>query len=307
MLKASLIIAVLLGAAGRLAAEGGLNGITAVNSKVSDDYVREKLADGSFKPEYYAFADGGNWGGDIKDKTIDTMTFSDVAHVIAGPLADRKYLPARDPKATRLLIVVYWGTTVVPGPTSDSMALSRFQDAQDNLNQYMVSSAISPGHKYVAGGAAADAAMSEMTAATSILNMENEASNRIDFKNALMLGYDSPGLIGTEKGIYAKGTAWEVERDELYAEIEENRYFVVLMAYDFQTLWKDKKHRLLWETRFSINERRNAFDRALPAMASYASRYFGEPSHGLIREEIPEGHVNVGEPRLVEYKDGLTK
>lgn len=85
-------------------------------------------------------------------------------------------------------------------------------------------------------------------------------------------------------------------RDELIAEIEGNRYFVVLMAYDFQLLWKQKKHKLLWETRFSIDERRNQFDKALLVMAQNASQYFGQDSHGLSRMRIREGKVEVGEP-----------
>jgi hypothetical protein len=128
-----------------------------------------------------------------------------------------------------------------------------------------------------------------------MLNMENHKNDQIDFANASMLGYDSAGLIGTERGNYVRGTALGAERDDLYAEIQENRYFVVLMAYDFQLLWKEKKHKLLWQTRFSISERRNAFGKALPVMAEYASKYFGQDSKGLVRERVPEGHVDVGE------------
>ena len=119
--------------------------------------------------------------------------------------------------------------------------------------------------------------------------------DRLDFKNAQMLGYDSEGVIGTDYGNNLKGTAFAAKRDTLVAEIEENRYFVVLMAYDFQLLWKQKKHKLLWETRFSISERHNEFDKALPAMAQYASRYFGQDTHGLLRAQVLEGHVDVGE------------
>ena len=61
--------------------------------------------------------------------------------------------------------------------------------------------------------------------------------------------------------------------DALLSEIEENRYFVVLMAYDFQLFWKEKKLKVLWETRFSINESRNDFDKALPTIAQYAVSY----------------------------------
>jgi len=276
-----------------------LEGITAVASKVSSDYVRPKLSDGSFKPEYYSFGDGGNWGGELRDLTVDKLKFLDVAHVIALPLASQKYLPAKEPNNTRLLIMVYWGTTAVPGPSSDSNILSNFQAAQDNLNKYLVQSNVDKRQKVVGGGAAADAAMAQMSSASILLTMENHDRDRTDFVNALMLGYDSPGIIGTEYGNYVRGTPLSVERDDLYREIEENRYFVVLMAYDFQLMWKQKKHKLLWQTRFSISERRNAFDKALPIMAQYASRYFGQDSHGLLREMVPEGHVDIGDVKSI--------
>jgi hypothetical protein len=112
-----------------------------------------------------------------------------------------------------------------------------------------------------------------------------------------MLGYDAEGVIGTDYGLELRRTPQRVRRDELISEIEENRYFVVLMAYDFQLMWKQKKHKLLWETRFSISERRNQFDKALPVMAQYASRYFGRDSRGLMRTRVPEGRVEIGEVR----------
>ena len=63
--------------------------IAAVCSKVSDDYVRTRLADGSFQPETYAFGKGGYWSGALRDKTIDEMNFMDGARTIAGPLERR--------------------------------------------------------------------------------------------------------------------------------------------------------------------------------------------------------------------------
>jgi hypothetical protein len=273
----------------------GSDGITAVASKASSDYKRARLPDGTFQPEFYSFGKGGNWGGEIKDPTIDKLSFLDVAHVIAVPLAGQKYFPARDPNKTRLLIMVYWGTTAVPGPSSDSIALSQFQAAQDNLNQFLISSSVDIRQKTVGGGAQADAAIAQWSEAAQMLTVENHVRDRSDFANALLLGYDSPGFIGTEYGNYVRGTPLSVERDDLYNEIEENRYFVVLMAYDFQLVWKQKKHKLLWETRFSIRERDHQFDRDLPAMAQYASQYFGQDSHGLIRKEVPLGHVEIGE------------
>ena len=73
------------------------------------------------------------------------------------------------------------------------------------------------------------------------------------------------------------------------------RYFVVIVAYDWQLMRKEKKERPLWMTSFSIAGRRNGFDEKLPAMTLAASRYFGQPSNGLTHEELPEGKVEIGE------------
>lgn len=275
-------------------AADGVSGVTAVVSRVSGDYVRARLPDGSFQPEYYSFGEGGKWAGEINDITIDRLSFIDVARVVAAPLAAQKYLPARDPAGTRLLIMLYWGTTAVPGPTSDSAAYNNFSTAQEDLRRAMNKFNPEPPRMQ-------DAMMAELSAATWQLNMENRQRDLTDFKNAAMLGYDSEGMIGTDYGLGLRRTPQKYHRDELVAEIEENRYFVVLMAYDFQLMWRRKEHKLLWETRFSVTERNNQFDRALPAMAQYASQYFGRDSHGLLRTEIPEGRVDVHEPTVIEF------
>ena len=112
------------------------------------------------------------------------------------------------------------------------------------------------------------------------------------------------GMIETDYGRGLEMTALRFRRRDLIDELEENRYFVVLMAYDFQLQWKQKKHKLLWETRFSIQEHRNDFKLALPTMAQEASRYFGQDSHGLVRRPLPEGHVTLGEPKVIEVMPG---
>jgi hypothetical protein len=217
------------------------------------------------------------------------MDFLDIARVIAGPLAEQRFLPSKDPARTRLMIMVYWGTTDVPEPITTTAA---YQFYKSSLEEYNALKSVDQ--------SAADAALS---AGLAELNFENNRRDKIDFKNAEMIGYDSDGagLIGTDRGSILQFTALRHERDGLVPEIEENRYFVVLMAYDFQMMWKEKKHKLLWETRFSINQPRNDFGKALPAMAKFASSYFGQASHGLVRQEIPEGHVEVGAPTLVEW------
>jgi len=267
-------------------AADGVDGVTAVASKVSGDYKRAKLPDGSFQTETYAFGSGGNWGGDIKDATIDKLNFLDVAKVIAGPLASQKYLPAKDPNNTKLLIMVYWGTTTVPPKVQDDVMYGEYNAALAESRILMAQ--IPP---------QVDEANAVLTSALHTLAIANHIRDELDFKNAAMIGYSASGLIGTDEGLYLKQTALGIDQRDEVNEIEQNRYFVVLMAYDFQLLWKEKKHKLLWETRFSINELHNAFDKALPVMARFASQYFGEPTSGLVRTRVPEGQVDIGEVR----------
>jgi hypothetical protein len=290
--------------------ESGDSEITAVAARVSDDYVRTPQADGSYPVEYYAFGNGGHYGGQMVDESVDKLKFLDVAHMIANPLAAQNYMPARDPAKTRLLIMVYWGLSFVPGAVSGSSGYSEFADEQASTAQSVsmakvaASNAISqvPGGFHSSGsGSAANSAglrddqLADMSSQLTMLAMVNKQRDLTDFMTARLLGYDYDPNVGTEYGNYVRGTALGVKRDDIFNEIEANRYFVVLMAYDFQLMLKQKKHKLLWETRFSIRQSHHQFDRDLPAMARFASRYFGQDSHGLVRKPVPLGTVTIGD------------
>ena len=252
------------------------DGITAVYSRASDDYVRATLSDGSFLSEAYAFGKGGYYGACIRDATIDNLSFMDVAHAIAGPLATRNYLPSRDPNSTRLLIMVYWGAT------DGSMDLS-------SLN-------IAKGGRWRGNGAAPYAGIyagGQWGPASLVWGPSSTQAQMTDARNAALLGYSDE--------LAQQGTRARRERGDLIEEIEFSRYFVVLMAYDFQLMWKHNQHKLLWEARFSVREQGNDFAMALPAMAQYASEYFGKDSHGLLRTRVPDGRIYMGDPTVIDY------
>jgi hypothetical protein len=277
--------------------------ITAVSAKVSKDYIRLRGANGSYPVEYYAFGDGGHYGGPMADVSIDGLKFTDVAHVIARPLADQNYLPARDPATTRLVIMVYWGLTSTPDPISTSPAHNNLSEIQNKIAQSQglanAIAAAAPGkssgfHPKDSNAGLRDDQIDTLSSALTQITIVNEQRDQEDFATAKLLGYDYDDAVGTEHGNYIQGTALRARHDDLLSEIEDNRYFVVLMAYDFQMLWKQKKHKLLWETRFSIRQRHHEFDKDLEKMALFASRYFGQDTRGLVRKEIPLGHVDVG-------------
>jgi hypothetical protein len=305
-IRAGLVLAAALGALLPRNAEaldfGGGNDITAVSSSASKDYVRLKRADGTYPPESFAFAEGGAWKGTMKDQTIDNLKFTDIAHMIAVPLASQNYIAATDPKTAKLLIMVYWGTTHAPENASDTPAYQRLREATRSANIAMQqlkdqsqsgggSSSVSQLMTLRALKSNYESAEGQMEAAQDSVQNEDEIREKEDFLNAKMLGYDS----WWEKSLGDhRGTALQSSRQDLLDELEEDRYFVVLMAYDFQLLWKEKKHKELWEVRFSIRQRHHEFDKDLPTMAQYAAQYFGQDSHGLVHKEIPTGRVEVG-------------
>jgi hypothetical protein len=110
-------------------------------------------------------------------------------------------------------------------------------------------------------------------------------------KTATLLGYDSWWVSANAA---MDGTAMGRRKEDMRAELEEDRYFVVLTAFDYQALVNKKKQKFLWEVRFSIREHGNAFDKRLPGMVALASDYFGRDSQGLHHVDVPEGHVEIG-------------
>ena len=110
----------------------------------------------------------------------------------------------------------------------------------------------------------------------------------IDAKNASLLGYDWEGI--NEAPIRFN---FDPKNPNAVPELEGQRYFVVLLVYDFKAFLLNKQYKELWETRFSISTSNTDFNKALSKMAKDASSYFGLNSNGL--QHIPEGKVNIGE------------
>jgi hypothetical protein len=248
--------------AGPFSLISGSEQMVAVSSKVFSGYVRERLPDGSLKPETYAFGNGGRLGGEtigadvvgasarggdtggvVRDDTIDIVTFGELARTVAGPLAGQNYVPTPSADSTDLLIMVFWGRTM-----------------------------------------------------GSVKVLDGQAKDMIDMRNAILLGFNSEGVFS--QGFRDPTNMMANIRRQVHSDvvdaIQVNRYYVILRAFDFRYAWKQRKIKLLWETRYSLSERHHDFEKELPGMTQYASQYFGQDSHGLLRAPVPEGRVEIG-------------
>jgi hypothetical protein len=284
----------------------------AIASRTSADYVRAQLPNGSFQQETFAFGKGGVLRGTERDATIDALDFMDIARTVALPLALQSYVPCRDPKATKLLIMVYWGTTDAPEHATESAASQNLaatsaaamaasgalQMARFRLTDSMApNQLIQTGANYAINSPAQIDLDGAFSGAMAAVAAENRDRDLLDARNASLLGYDAE----LDLAVAYKGTPLEFRRRDIVDELEHRRYFVVLMAYDFQMMWRRKKTKLFWETRYSIREQGNDFGKQLAAMTQDAAGYFGRNSGGLVRKELPEGHVEIGEQKVLDY------
>jgi membrane-bound lytic murein transglycosylase len=202
--------------------------------------------------------------------------------------------------------MVYWGTTRAPEYATESNSHQLAQQAND-MQQRSLQNLTAEYHAIAVGGGeiptrpdslnsmAQKQAQAESDNAVLAANIgvqaENQRREDTDMKTATLLGYDSWWVSANAA---MDGTAMARRKADMRAELEEDRYFVVLTAFDYQKLVKDKKSKFLWEVRFSIREHGTQFDKRLPAMIALASDFFGRNSKGLKHVVVPEGKVEIG-------------
>jgi len=291
---------------------------TAVYSKIGNGYKRDKAKNGSFKPEYYALSNGGRIAGTTTDLTIERVTYAEVSGIAMKLLAQQNYRYAQTKEQAKLLLVLQWGTTLVPNwdRKNANIAVAEMERKNFERTQQDLESALKgpgappasyPGENRVANtvngfGRSLQFALNEEAAvANAAGSLENSIANsltddrvrdRLNEANARVLGYMDDLADTNDIRRYAGGGD---RYTDMIAEVEEGRYYIVISAYDFVELTKKDKKKLLWQTRVSVRSPGNSFDSTLAAMLKSASKYFGQNSGRLIRGEETKGTVELGE------------
>jgi hypothetical protein len=145
---------------------------------------------------------------------------------------------------------------------------------------------------------AANAAFTESVFESEMLQLmvENRMRDQINLPNARLLGFVDE-INGASH--IPRHTAAATRYDELIADVEDPRYYIIVSAYDFPELRKNNKKKLLWVTRVSVNTRGNRFDDSAAAMLKSASKYFGQDSGRLIRSQEDMGAVELGDVKFL--------
>jgi hypothetical protein len=238
--------------------------ITAISSRVYSGYKRATLPDGSIRPEHYDLAVGG-----------------DVSWLTSG-LEESTPPPVSDNTIDKVNFAAI--SRMIQGPLASQKYLptSEPKDA-DLLIVVFWGRSIGSGAFSQSGSGVR-------------LGIDQDL---VDLQNARLMGFDSTHLF--DQGFNDPSNMMANIRRQVHSgdldAVKEDRYFVILRAFDFQAAWKQKQIRLLWETRFSVSQRAHDFRKDLPGMAMIASQFFGQDTHGLVEKPIPEGRVEIGVPQ----------
>jgi len=256
---------------------------TAVFARVSKEYQRKRLPDGSLKPEFYAIGNGGVVAGTMRDKTAERVTFADIVRLTMPLLAQQGYRYAQLAQEADLMLVLHWGNTLQYNDVNYRQSLVPAGQAVAELQRLKNAGS---------AGAELDQANSQLEQALMSVEMERLMRNQYVAPNARLLGYiDDINGYNDIRRLVGLGTRY----DDLMADVEEPRYYVIISAYDFQELVQHGKQKLQWVTRVSVRTPGNSFDDSVTAMLKNASPYFGRESGKLIRGEELRGRVELGE------------
>lgn len=244
-----------LGVSGGLRA--GKNDSIVVHATAAPDYVRKRTPAGEIVPETYVFSKGRFLSSDTVDRDLERAPFRDICLAAAVALDTQDYAPSKDPNTADLFILLHWGST------------KTFEDPQREFNLEAVNAA--GGENFVAGD-------------TGALNMALATQEQSGPEARSAIG-NNARLLGYERALNRERSHAMASNDErlMSAELNEERYFIIVQAFDLPLLRKERKWRVLWMTRISIRAPGNSFTAALPALMHAGAELFGRQSDDLQR------------------------
>lgn len=274
--------------------------VTVVSARTGNGYKRERLKDGTFKPESYALSNGGRIAGTTSDFTVDKVAYHDVAEMAIRLLAQQSYhYQPRDADQAKLLLVLFWGNTIAEhrtGHEQTQAATALALEAMRRLNQGEDVEGTAPPpitsktpYATPEEAAAADTEIKRML-------RDDKMRERLNEHNARLLGYSSD--LKEARGVQRWAGGGDHYND-LIADLGESRYYIVILAYDGPELMKKGRKKLLWTTRVSVSSADNRFDDCMAAMLRGAAKHFGQDRGKLVRSEESKGRVAFGDPKFL--------
>jgi len=247
----------------------------AVDSMAQEAYqLRKDSEEGPLREEYILMK-GRFFGGGVRDKSLKEVSIDELSNTLAKELVKRNYYPAKNSEENDLLIVVHWGVT------------NGVEELDELTGETDLGGGESDGEEY------------------SDISPEDELQNERFKQGWGTQGVNAnAGILGFDSELSKRGLTQQDEY-ELKSALKSERYFIILMAYDWKMIRNKEKSPLLWSTRFSIDSIGTNFHAAYPALFRAASDHFGTNLDGLSQSKthFGTGNSSMGELEVVETYD----
>jgi hypothetical protein len=275
-------------------------------------YAVARQTDGGKRRETYVFMPGSYLAGMTQDSSLEKMPFTKIAQTLAPDLGRQNYFPAASTLKADLLLVVHWGVTARIDTDVDNNLtnLNALNELSEQYTQSMQAEADA-----IAGGGTSPELMPVYLGMTSgeRSNLEMQAAHetttyRGNQASFASLGRDNAAILGVAQTLAAESnTIMFSERYRaLYDMTKEERYFVVVMAYDMPVLLKTGKMRRLWTARASIRSAGVNFRQAVDRISEISGGFFGQKTDGVVLRKSGEreGRVELGELKIIGTVEG---
>ena len=255
-----------------------------LKAQASEDFVKARALDPTKKIQTYQFMKGNVHIGFTSDPKMKTVPFEGILHDLALNLQKEGFYLHKDKSKGDLLIVVHYGVTDVEISYEEFMGYS--SEADYGLTDEVFSAG--------AGGEAIDFATIDAINSASF-NLGSSATGASANRQG---EYYKAELLGMERAYSDKISS--TEEHDLKSMLAEERYFLVLMAYDYEK-FKNAEAVLLWSTRYSVRTLGQSFEEAIKDLNFIASDYFGKNIDGLTKHRVTdESRVEMGEIEVLK-------
>lgn len=269
--------------------------LVTVRSVADKIYAAKRAATNPPPRETYVFAKGEYSPGNRGDSSLEKINFLTMAQTVAVDLKKRNYEPTKHFKDADLVIVMHWGVTL-----ANDRGIAEFLAEPDALRQAF--EAIGAAQQAEASDDTGDtAALGAGAAATANYRSELLAMSTMTGGNDLRAASNAE-LLGMASTLSKDDSSLtpSTEVETLRTMIDEERYFIILMAYDGPAL-RNGKQRRLWTTRMSIRSAGVNFPIAIDRMSSAAAFFHGTRQEGVALE-VPKdrkAEVKIGEVKVI--------
>ncbi len=258
----------------------------AVRAVASEQYLKEQVENESSKAETYQFIKGRYFEPSSVNKGMVQFTFEEIALDIAQRLAEQDYYPNPTQGEGDLLIVVHYGITEVGESMQELMGWTSMDDM--GLSDQ--------------SGSSVESVANSLAQLESVMNSMDTVGS-IKEKGA----QSNSGLLGMEEAFEGHPHLELSRETELKAMLDEERYFVILMAYDYPKIMNDGKWELEWSTRYSTRAVGKRFEDAIKDMNVVAGGFFGKNVDGLKQRRADDtSKVDVGDIEVLGTENSKT-